>query len=154
MEQVGLRVRNLERSLDFYTRALGLRVRERGDTRSWGGGLWVRLEDPRSHRNLELHWYRRGSLFSGPFAVGCGVDPADFTIGVTPASTRERTYRRLLRMGARPTKYTPAVTGGWMASVLDPDGIWITIGRQRTVAERASVLEEPVPSQRTRRAPS
>ncbi len=154
LEQVGLRVRNMERSLDFYTKALGLKVRARGDTRSWGGGLWVQLEDPRSHRNLELNWYPRGSLFGTPYVVGGGVDHVDFTIGVAPVSRLERTYRRLLRMGARPTKYLPSVTGGWMASVLDPDGIWITIGRQPTVAERAAVPSEPAPSPRKARARS
>lgn len=33
LEYVGLRVKNLERAIDFYTRVLGLRERVRGDFR-------------------------------------------------------------------------------------------------------------------------
>ena len=121
----------------FYTKALGLREVRRGDTRSWGGGIWVLLEDPKSHRRVELNWYPKGSLFGGPFRVGDGVDHLDFTLGVAPRRELERVYRRLLKNGGRPTGYEPSVTQGWMASVTDPDGIWITIGRRPTRAERA-----------------
>jgi len=135
-EVVGLRVTDLPRSLRFYTRALGLREVRRGDTRSWGGGIWVVLEDPRSHRRVELNWYPTGSLFAGPFRAGDAVDHLDFTLGVASRAELERVYRRLLRSGARPTGYEPSTTAGWMASVKDPDGIWITIGRRPTRRER------------------
>ena len=135
-EVVGLRVTRLERSLRFYTRALGLKVVQRGDTRSWGGGIWVVLEDPRSRRRVELNWYPKGSLFSGPYRTGDAVDHLDFTLGVVPRKELERVYRRLLRQGGRPTGYAPSTTEGWMASVLDPDGIWITVGRKPTRGER------------------
>jgi len=135
-EVVGLRVTNLQRSLRFYQRALGLREIRRGDTRSWGGGIWVVLEDPRSRRRIELNWYPSGSRFAGPFRTGDAVDHLDFTLGVASRQSLERTYRRLLKSGARPTGYEPSTTEGWMASVTDPDGIWITVGRRPTRAER------------------
>ena len=135
-ENVGLRVSDLKRSLRFYTRALGLREVRRGDTRSWGGGIWVVLEDPRSHRRVEVNWYPTGSRFAGSYRTGDAVDHPDFTLGVAPRSRLESVYRRLLRNGARPTGYEPATTEGWMASVMDPDGIWITIGRRPTRRER------------------
>ncbi|HYB78901.1 MAG TPA: VOC family protein [Thermoplasmata archaeon] len=135
-EVVGLRVTNLERSLRFYQRALGLREVRRGDSRSWGGGIWVVLKDPRSGRRIELNWYPKGSLFAGPFRTGDAVDHLDFTLGVASRQALERTYRRLRKHGARPTGYEPSTTEGWMASVTDPDGIWITIGRRPTRRER------------------
>lgn len=138
LEQVGIRVTDFRRSLRFYTRALGLRVVARGDTRSWGGGRWVQLKDPRSKRVVELNWYPKGSLFDGPYRAGDALDHLDFTVGVASRATLERVYRRLLRSGARPTKWSPATTEGWMASVLDPDGVWITVGRRPTRAERAA----------------
>ncbi len=138
-EVAGLRVQNLERSLRFYTGALGLKVRARGDTRAWGGGLWVQLVDPASRRHLELNWYPRTSRFGGPYRVGDGVDHLDFSVGSAPRAELERVYRRLLRAGGRPTGLEPATTDGWMASVLDPDGIWITIGRRPTPAERRAM---------------
>jgi catechol 2,3-dioxygenase-like lactoylglutathione lyase family enzyme len=136
LEQTGIRVTDWARSLRFYTRALGLRVVKRGDTRSWGGGRWILLEDPRSHRVLELNWYPKGSLFFSRYRAGDALDHLDFTVGAASQAVLERTYRRLLRYGAKPTRWRPATTEGWMASVRDPDGIWITIGRQPTAAER------------------
>ncbi len=135
-DYVGLRVTNLERSLRFYTKALGLRVVRRGDTRSWGGGIWVLLEDPRTRRKVELNWYPRGSRFGGPYRPGDAVDHLDFTLGVASRAELERVYRRLVRLGGRPTGLEPSTTEGWMASVTDPDGIWIVLGRRPTRAER------------------
>jgi catechol 2,3-dioxygenase-like lactoylglutathione lyase family enzyme len=139
LEQAGLRVTHFARSMRFYTRALGLRVKARGDTRVWGGGLWAQLEDPVSHRVVELNWYPPGSVFGTRYTAGDGIDHLDFTLGVASRAKLEQTYRSLLRAGARPTGYEPATTGGWMASVLDPDGIWITVGRRPTKAERTPV---------------
>lgn len=136
LETAGLRVRNLSRSLRFYTRALGLKVVRRGDTRVWGGGLWVLLKDPKSRRVIELNWYPRGSLFSGAYRVGNALDHLDFSVGAVPRSALERAYRKLLKNGAKPTRWSPARTEGWSAHVLDPDGIWITVGRRPTPAER------------------
>lgn len=127
---------NWARSLRFYTRALGLRVVKRGDTRSWGGGRWALLADPRSHRVLELNWYPKGSLFFSPYRTGDALDHLDFTVGAVSQAVLERAFQRLLRNGATPTRWRPSTTGGWMASVKDPDGVWITIGRQPTAAER------------------
>lgn len=137
LEYAGLRVTNLPLSIRFYTRALGLQVVRTGDTRSWGGGKWALLKDPRSHRLIELNWYPRGSRFYTPFRTGDALDHLDFTVGVASQSALERAYRRLLRYGGKPTGYSPATTEGWMASVRDPDGIWITVGRRPTRAERA-----------------
>jgi catechol 2,3-dioxygenase-like lactoylglutathione lyase family enzyme len=139
LDRPGLRVSNLPRSLRFYTRTLGFRVVTRGDTRSWGGGLWVLLQDPRSRRLLELNWYPRGSRFFEPYSTGTALDHLDFTLGVASRAELERTYRRLLRGGGRPTGYEPSTTEGWMASVRDPDGIWITVGRRPTTAERRAM---------------
>ena len=136
-EVVGLRVTRLDRSLRFYTRALGFKVVQRGDTRSWGGGIWVRLRGPGSRQLIELNWYPKGSLFAAPFRTGDAVDHLDFTLGVASRKRLEQVFQRLLRNGARRTKYDPSTTGGWMASVLDPDGVWITVGRRPTRSERS-----------------
>jgi catechol 2,3-dioxygenase-like lactoylglutathione lyase family enzyme len=136
---VGLRVTDLTRSLRFYTKVLGLREVRRGDTRAWGGGIWVLLRDPRSRRVVELNWYPEGSLFATPYRTGDSLDHLDFDLGAAPQAALERTYRRLLAGGGRPTGYRPSTTAGWMASVRDPDGIWITVGRRPTPAERAAL---------------
>jgi catechol 2,3-dioxygenase-like lactoylglutathione lyase family enzyme len=137
--QVGLRVRDLRRSLRFYTRGLGLRERARGDTRARGGGIWVQLEDPRSHRVVELNWYPRASPFGGRYVAGDGIDHLDLSLGPASAGSLEREYRRLLRAGARPTRMTPGSTGGGVAGLWDPDGLWIALYREPTPAERRSM---------------
>jgi catechol 2,3-dioxygenase-like lactoylglutathione lyase family enzyme len=139
LEFVGIRVRNLERSVRFYQRALGLKVIRRGDTRSWGGGLWVLLKDPRSRRMVELNWYPKRSRFYSPYRAGEALDHLDFTVGTAERAVLERAYLRLLKNGAEPTGWSPATTEGWMASVRDPDGLWITVGRRPTRAEKRSL---------------
>jgi len=134
-QHVGLRVTQLPRSIRFYSRALGLREVRRGDTRSWGGGIWVLLEDPRTRGKVELNWYPKGSMFAGPYRSGDAVDHLDFTLGVASRAELDRAYRRLVGAGGKPTGYEPSTTGGWMASVKDPDGIWITVGRRPTRSE-------------------
>lgn len=89
----------------------------------WGGGLWVLLRDPRSHRVIELNWYPRGSLFFGPYRSGDALDHIDFTIGVASRTSLEQVHRRLLSNGAKATPWTPATAEGWSTHVLDPDGV-------------------------------
>jgi catechol 2,3-dioxygenase-like lactoylglutathione lyase family enzyme len=139
LEQVGIRVTDLNRSVRFYTRALGLRVVRQGDTRSWGGGRWVLLRDPRSRRVVELNWYPRDSRFYAPFRTGEALDHLDFTLGVASRAALTRVHQRLLKFGGKPTRWSPATTEGWMASVKDPDGIWITVGRRPTPRERRAL---------------
>jgi catechol 2,3-dioxygenase-like lactoylglutathione lyase family enzyme len=138
LECVGIRVSNLERSVRFYSKALGLRVIRRDDCRSWGGGVTALLQDPASRRVVELNWYPRNSMFSATYRRGDELDHIDVSLGASPRSALERAYRRLLRNGGRATRFTPSATDGWAAMVKDPDGIWIRLGRSPTTAERRS----------------
>ena len=94
------------------------------------------LRDPSSRRLIELNWYPKGSLFGGAYHAGANLDHLDFTLGVASRAKLERVYADLLRHGGRATGWHPGTTEGWMASVRDPDGIWITVGRRPTAAER------------------
>ncbi|HLY76528.1 MAG TPA: VOC family protein [Thermoplasmata archaeon] len=132
----GVRVTDLDRSLRFYTKALGLREVGRGDLSPFGRGTWVLLQDPASRQRLELNWYPKDSQFDVPFVVGEGLDHIGFFLGPVPATTLHRTYQRLLRQGATPTNVTPATTAGWVGYVTDPDGNWIEIFRDQTPEER------------------
>lgn len=132
----GLRVRDLDRSLRFYTKALRLKEVRRGDLREFGLGIWVLLQDPRTHQRLELNWYPKGSKFATPYAPGEALDHLGFLLGRVPERALRAEHARLLRAGARPASI--AQTGepdGWVAYVLDPDGNCIEIFRWPTVAE-------------------
>ena len=117
----GIRVTDLERSLRFYVEGLGLVERGRGTMSH--GGMFVGLEDPLTHFELELNWYPPGSPYATPYAAGEGLDH----LGVEVPDARA-TIERLRASGARVAvepwlereKY-------WIGFVEDPDGIWIEI---------------------------
>ena len=52
----GIRVRDMDRSIDFYTRVLGMHVEWRQNIRETGGTIAV-LKSPRGSQRLELNWY-------------------------------------------------------------------------------------------------
>jgi lactoylglutathione lyase len=122
LEYCGIRVTNLERSVKFYTEVLGLKEIFRGDFREYGAGIFVKLRDEKSGQHLELNWYPEGSKFNVPYNVGESLDHIGFVVDDV-----EETYYELLKKGAKPTLITPSMTGGWVAHVEDPDGIWIEI---------------------------
>ena len=149
----GLRVTNLARSLRFYQKVLGLRIVNQGDTRSWGGGRWVALEDPISHRQVELNWYPRGSLFYRKYSAGESLDHLDFSVGSMSAAEFSSVFKDLIARGGGPTKYRPETTEGWMGCITDPDGIWIVIGRSPTPQERRRMNAPEAPRPRAGRRP-
>jgi len=72
-----------------------------------------------------------------------------------PVAELDRAYRRLVRGGARPTRYHSDTTAGWMASAIDPDGVWIVLSRRPTPAERRAMERvdadsAPAPSAKAR----
>ena len=67
----GIRVTNLDRSIEFYTSLLDLvelkRVRD-------DDSAYVLFKDRRSGQRLELNWYSEKSPFYTPFVAGEGLD--------------------------------------------------------------------------------
>ena len=118
---VGIRVRDLDRSVRFYVDALGLREEQRG--RMSHGGVFVQLVDPSSRVPLELNWYPPGSPYAVRFVAGEGLDHLGFEVADARATIRE-----LLAHGARPA-IEPWLEEGryWIGFVRDPDGHWIEV---------------------------
>ncbi len=121
LEYVGIRVRDLERSVRFYTGVLGLKEVRRGDLREKGYGIWVVLEDPTSGQHIELNWYPERSRHATPYVAGEGLDHLGFIVDDVAEA-----YDRLVAAGAEPV-LSPAAYGGGTAYVKDPDGIWIEV---------------------------
>ncbi len=116
----GIRVRNLKRSLQFYTRVLGMRVVHKGTMHH--GGVFVHLKKPGSTQRLELNYYPPRNRFYEKYRPGTEMDHIGFW-----AKDIDRTYAKLLSKGAR-----KAVAPFWngkerLAYVKDPDGIWIEL---------------------------
>ncbi|HLE46185.1 MAG TPA: VOC family protein [Thermoplasmata archaeon] len=119
----GIRVRDLDRSLRFYTRVMGMHEFLRGTMEH--GGVYVHLKAPGSTQRLELNWYPRSSPHYRPYRSGEELDHLAWWVRDVPA-----VFRRLVRRGAKP-QIPPWREGRWeLAFVSDPDGIWIElIGR-------------------------
>jgi len=115
----GIRVRNLSRSLAFYTKAIGMKVVNRGTMRH--GGKYVQLVGPGSRQRLELNWYPPGTRFYVPYRKGEEMDHFAFVV----ADVR-KAYRELIRKGAKPA-VPPEDPEGTEVYVKDPDGIWIEL---------------------------
>jgi len=115
----GIRVRNLRRSLDFYTNALGMRVVNEGTMGH--GGEYVQLVGPGSKAKLELNWYPDGSRFHTPYRRGEEMDHLAFVVADV-----KKAYRELVRKGAKPL-IPPEKADGIEVYVKDPDGIWIEL---------------------------
>ena len=115
----GLRVSNLKRSVDFYTKALGLEVVRRGTMPH--GGKWVQLRGTGAEQTLELNWYPKGSRFYTEYKAGGELDHLAFRVKHVAEA-----YKFLLEHGAG-SAVSPDESKGTEVYVTDPDGIWIEL---------------------------
>jgi len=114
----GIRVRNMNRSLRFYTRVLGMKVIHKGTMVH--GGIFVHLRHPSSAQRLELNYYPSKNRFYEKYRPGTEMDHLGFW-----ADDVDRTYAQLIRKGAR-RAVAPFSNGRErLAYVKDPDGVWI-----------------------------
>jgi lactoylglutathione lyase len=117
---VGIRVTNLQRSVDFYTKVLGMQVKGRSRIDQTKGET-VGLETEKDGFILELNYYEKNSPFNTKYAVGEGLDHLAFKVDNLEKALKEADkagYRTILEMKA---------DGGRWAYVEDPDGIWIEL---------------------------
>lgn len=115
----GIRVRDLDRSLSFYTGLFGMKVIGRGTMPH--GGQYVHLRTPGSQQRLELNWYPETSRFYTPYRSGEEMDHLAFVV----ADVR-KAYRELVRKGVD-VAVDPAHAKDTEVYVRDPDGIWIEL---------------------------
>jgi lactoylglutathione lyase len=114
----GIRVRNMNRSLRFYKRVLGMKEIHRGTMLH--GGIFVHLRHPGSLQRLELNYYPPKNRFYEKYRPGTEMDHLGFWVDDV-----DRTYAHLMRRGAR-RAVAPFSNGKErLAYVKDPDGIWV-----------------------------
>jgi len=117
---VGIRVTNLERSIDFYTKVLGMKVTGRGKVEQTKGET-VGLQSEKDGFVLELNYYEENSPYNTRYAVGEGLDHLAFKVDHLDKALEEARsagHRTILKMKA---------DGGRWAYIEDPDGIWIEL---------------------------
>jgi len=117
---VGIRVTNLQRSIDFYTKVLGMKVTDRGKVEQTKGET-VSLESEKGGFILELNYYEEKSPHNTKYTTGEGLDHLAFKVDNLDEALKEAEtagYRTILEMNAG--------EGRW-AYIEDPDGIWIEL---------------------------
>jgi lactoylglutathione lyase len=121
LDYTGIRVRDLARSVRFYTEGLGLRAEHSGRMRA--GGTWQELRDPTSGAVLELNFYPGDP----PYREGDELDHLGFRVSDLPAK-----IERLVALGAR-VRIPPFDEGDVrLAFLSDPDGVWIELYEPRS----------------------
>ncbi len=117
---VGIRVTDLERSVEFYTRLLGLKIAGRGKVEQTKGET-VALQSEKDGFILELNHYEKASSYNTKYVVGEGLDHLAFKVDNLDEAleeARKAGHRTVLEMKA---------DGGRWAFIEDPDGIWIEL---------------------------
>ncbi|HXY46913.1 MAG TPA: VOC family protein [Thermoplasmata archaeon] len=120
-EYAGIRVRDLARSVRFYTEGLGLSAQRTGRMRA--GGVWQELRDPESGAMLELNYYPGDP----PYREGDELDHLGFRV-----TNLDACLARLVALGAR-VRIPPFEEGDVrLAFLSDPDGVWIELYEHRS----------------------
>ncbi len=119
---VGIRVKDMGKSLDFYTSYLGMK--DTGHSRieeTKGDVAFLQSEDGKV--GIELNHYDPDSPYNSSYSVGEGLDHLAFEVSDMDEAIREAT-----KLGYRVAGEVKTKTSRW-AYVEDPDGIWIELVR-------------------------
>ncbi len=116
----GIRVKDLEKSVKFYTQLMGMKEAGRGNV-DITGGQTVSLVTEEGGPQLELNFYPEGSKFATDYSAGDGVDHLAFKVDDLDAALQEATnlgHPKVLEMKAGESRW---------AFIQDPNGIYIEL---------------------------
>ncbi len=119
-----IRVKDMKKSVAFYTKTMGLRVV--GKRSPVPGEQIVSLEDKATKQRINLMWYAKSCKWYTPYKEnGVELDHLMFEVKDAKAA-----YKRLLKGGAK--KATDLWEGKerTMGLVKDPNGIWVGVMSQ------------------------
>ena len=119
LDYAGIQVSNLQRSLRFYGRGLGLLEIRRGRTET--GGSWILLEDQVSRQRLALNWDPENAR-SAARRQDAALE--HFTVRTEDVKALAT---RLRDAGASPADQRSVAGTGESVLLRDPDGILIEV---------------------------
>jgi len=117
---VGIRVKDLDRSIQFYTKLLGMRLRDRFKIKETKGEI-ANLVSKNKPFTLELNYYAKNSPHSTRYVVGEGLDHLAFEVEDLDKALEEA------RLAGYPTILEVNTKKSRWAYVKDPNGIWIEL---------------------------
>lgn len=116
LRHTAVEVSDLDRSLQFYTEVLGMRVRSHKKVTETNGKMAV-LESEGSDHRLEVNHYN-GHAYS----AGDQLDHIAFEV-----ENLDETLEELKAEGIEPVSYLRQAENARWTYIADPDGIWIEI---------------------------
>ncbi len=116
----GIRVKDLEASVRFYTKVLGMKEVGRS-TIDAAKGQVVNLVSEEGGHPLELNYYEKGSPFDARYEAGEGLDHLAFQV-----EDLDRALAEARKAGHPPVQEVKTATSRW-AYITDPNGIWIEL---------------------------
>jgi len=117
---VGIRVKDLEKSINFYTAMLGMNVKNRSKiTQTKGEAVTLETED--GGFTLELNYYERDSPYYGEYVTGEALDHLAFSV-----KDLNETLKTVRTSGYRVISEHKSNGNSW-AYIEDPNGIWIEL---------------------------
>jgi len=119
-EYVGIRVKDLSSSIDFYTRLLEMKVVNRFRIEKTKGEI-VNLQSEGDNFILELNYYESDSPYNTEYAVGEGLDHLAFKV-----EDLDKAIEEAKRFGHRAVLEVKTEKGRWVY-IEDPNGIWIEL---------------------------
>ncbi len=118
--RVGIRVKDLDNSLEFYQGFLGLKILNRHQVEKTKGEV-VNLGSDYNDFIIELGFYAKDSPFNTEYIVGEALDHLSFLVGDLDSALVE----------ARSSGYSVPLevneAGRHWAYIEDPNGIWIEL---------------------------
>ena len=119
----GIRVKDLEASVKFYTTLLGMKIRGRNTVDAAKGTVVELVNEEGGGNTLELNYYEKGTQFDTLYEAGEGVDHLAFAVKDLDAALAEAEkagYPVVQRMQEPSSRY---------AYIRDPNGIWIELAQ-------------------------
>ncbi len=113
-----IRVRNVEKSIKFYSKEMGMKITDRKSYMP--GETVITLTSKDTGQNLRLIHYEKNCRLYKPYEKGDEMDHLTFRV-----KNAKTLYQKLVKKGykiAMPLWQGETVTMGY---IKDPDGIWI-----------------------------
>ncbi len=120
LSYTGIRVKDLDASVKFYTGVLGMKEVGRS-TIDVAKGVAVNLVSEDGGHPLELNYYEKGSPYDTKYEVGEGLDHLAFQVENLDAALAEAK-----KAGHPVVNEMKTATSRW-AYIQDPNGIWIEL---------------------------
>jgi len=116
--RVGIRVKDLNKSLEFYEGFLGLKIMNRHQVKKTKGEV-VNLGNDYNDFIIELGSYAEDSQFNTEYVVGEALDHLSFAVGDLDSAIEEA------KSNGYPVPLEIEEAGRRWAYIEDPNGIWI-----------------------------